>query len=217
PGVHYVAASRDGGPFAWVDGHGLTSQLPARPAVVQTIASATTFYIVFASEADACSSGSPTCLVIASTHNDGDSWSVVTPRYMGADYPGLGNISIAAVVPGAETLVGFGGICQCTRAPFLRSTDRGATWQLLHPLPGGDIPFEYVTFATPDGMLFSRVDNDLEVLPRAGRDWSRIAPAPPDAEAGENLEAVTWDGQGRLVALWASSRYRGGGVWSYAL
>jgi hypothetical protein len=213
PGVHYLAASRDGGPFAWVDGHGLASQLPARPGVVQTIASATTFYIVF-SVGD-CRDSSPACLVIASTRDSGDSWRVVTPRYIGTDYTGLSAISITTVIPGAETLVGFGGLCQCDRPPFLRSTDRGATWRLLRPLPAGGNPFQYVTFATPDGTLFSRVDNDIDVAPHAGGEWSRVAPAPPGVEVGDDLEAVTWDGQGRPVALWASSHVLGGGVWSY--
>jgi photosystem II stability/assembly factor-like uncharacterized protein len=216
PGVHYLAASRDGGPFAWVDGNGLSSQLPAQPAVVQTIASSATFYIVF-SVSSACSDSVSSCLVIASTRDSGDSWRVVTPRYTGTDYPGLSAISITSVIPGTETLVGFGGVCQCARPPFLRSTDGGATWRLLSPVPAGASPFEYVTFATPDGTLFSRVDNDLVTLPRAGQQWSRVAPAPPGAEVGDDLEAVTWDAKGQVVALWASSHVRGGGIWSYAV
>jgi hypothetical protein len=203
---HYLAASTNGGAFAWVDQN--ITGLPAGTTIIagELRAIGTTAYITLST--NTCQSD-PNCLIIARTTNGGASWTHATPNYVGTAYTGVGGIRIVAGAAGAP-LIGVGESCQCDGPPLLRSADGGATWRELPAYPSGYGAREFWTVETPDGTVFATLQQGnlsgpigiYALSPGAGS-W-RLVDYPTGNQSWA-LEGASWDAKGHPTAIWGWS------------
>jgi len=205
-GSHYLAASTNGGAFAWVDQN--ITGLPAgmTPIAGELRAIGNTVYVTFSG--GGCANPQAGCIAIARTTNGGATWTHVAPTYVGHAYTSVGGIRLVAGAPGAP-LIGAASSCQCTAAPLLRSTDSGATWTELPGFSSGYHAREFWTVETPDGTVYATLEQDhfesigIYVLAPGASAWRLVAyPAGGQSWA---LEAATWDASGHPAGLWGWS------------
>ncbi len=173
-----LAVSKNGGPFAW-------TSLPNYAR--QIFSTATTLYVK--------TDGG----VLYSSANLGVSWSKVTPAYQG------NAINATTLVSGAPML-GYDArsIDGPNVYPMVRSSDGGASWQALPPVPAG---FQANTDAveTPDGTIYvtfvgttSFQAGIFKLMPGASQ-WTLVSPLIPGSLF---LNTVIWDASGHPVSVW---------------
>ena len=216
-GSHSLAASTNGGAFTWVDQNLTGLPAGATPISGEMRAAGNTLYWTFT--AGSCLQSSTSCIVIARTSDGGATWTHVTPAYAGSAYAGLTNIRIVASALGAP-LIGFGGTCQCTEPPLLRSTDGGATWHELPRYSTGQRPSEFFTAETPDGTVYATLTtNDsvegIYVLAPGATTWNHLTY--PSGINSWELADASWDANGHPKALWgwAWQNDQSFGLWHY--
>jgi hypothetical protein len=197
PGTHILAASANGGSFAWVDQNGLSAQVQNNAQVDLLTGIGDTLYVNFGVDSPTGSCVDPRCSGVATTADGGATWASIKYTYQGAP------LLVTAGVAGRD-LVAHPRAASYVTGPLLRSTDGGATWSVLPTLPNGLSPQDTATFETPDGTLFASADthpNPTLKLPSGASAWTLIAPAVNDAGSGD-LAAVSWDANGHPLFLW---------------
>ncbi|MDE3229347.1 MAG: hypothetical protein KGO05_05665 [Chloroflexota bacterium] len=188
---HVLAASRNGGPFAWVN----TSFAPLPFTSVGN-----TLYATLSG--GSCPQDPTGCVELARSSDLGVSWSRVLPMYQGY------NVRVLDVAPDGVTMIGqearaasSGGVF-----PLLRSTDGGASWRALPGFPAGKGPNDTnAVFAAPDGAVFARLFGASGAPPCA------IFKLTPGASAWAcsaqtadqfHFALVSWDAHGHPARVW---------------
>jgi hypothetical protein len=192
PGTHILAASTNGGPFTWVDQHGLSAKVQGGAQVDLLTAVGDTLYVNFGvNYPNTCAA--PPCSGIAKTSDGGATWATFDDTNQGG--------SLVVIAGGASRdLI---ATSRSAGAP-LRSTDGGVTWAALPTMPGGLGPGTTSTFETPDGTLFGQIGLHpipTYKLPPGAAAWTLVAPAVNDVGSGD-LSAVSWDANGHPLLLW---------------
>lgn len=217
-GTHYLAAGTNGQGFAWVD-QNINGPPPGASAIAGEMrAIGTTVYITFSG---GCNTPDTGCLMIVRSNDGGATWSHATPTYTGTAYSGVGAIRLVAGAPGAP-LVGAAGMCQCSAAPLVRSTDGGATWTDLPGFPPNYQAREFWTTETPDGTVYATLADDsggtigIYALAPGAKSWRLVAY--PTGGQSWALAAATWDAGGHPMQVWgwSWSNDEVDGVWRHA-
>jgi hypothetical protein len=205
-----LAASRDGGPFAWITLPGGEAGVPAGAVIGQLFAAATALYLGLSPRAEC----PPACVGLLRSDDDGATWTPFAPTYAGRPVAPLG-ASVGGAVLFGRSVADAGG--PAPGAPLLRSTDGGATWRALPAAPARTAALRLV--ATPDGAVYAELYDTgdpssaasragLYRLPPPASGWSYVAPLPEDV--GGPL-VVAWDGaSGAPVGLWAGAHLQFG-------
>jgi hypothetical protein len=145
------------------------------------------------------------CLVIKRSSDRGAAWTIFQPYYHGQHVYLLDQfVSIAD----GQTLLGqlYPGQSGTTHR-YLRSSDGGATWRPLPPLPGDLLIL--TAASTPTGITYVETWNfgiatatpAVYRLASGSRSWILVGALP---ESGLPL-IISWDTKGHPLALWSSS------------
>ena len=197
-----LAASVAGGPFAWVQEHGLFHGAAPGDSINLLLGTPNTIYAVLTSSQTSCVSA---CTRILASSDDGVSWSSYLPTFQG--HP----VNLLWADPDGRTL--FGGYFDDpgeAAGKYVYSIDGGASWRPLTSLPRHSIASSI--FSTPNGTFYAVLDTNPEsppgtILPGVYRlapdtsTWTFVAPQIAD---GSGPVVVSWDATGHPLALWSN-------------
>ncbi len=197
-GYEMLAASVAGRPFVWLNMTYLYAGAPAA-TIGDLLATSATLYVGL---------GSPDCptgCYWVQSRDDGAAWSPFKPTFHGQ------TIMLLATGGDGRALL---GVVERDAPPdsytYLRSTDGGATWQMLSPRPDLLVAEEMV--AAPDGSIYAAFEQDpnnptgqqgsqaalgIYALAPQGAAWQYVGPMPPGG-----LFTLGWNAAGHPLALW---------------
>jgi hypothetical protein len=188
-----LAVSVAGQPFVWANLQSLFANIPSAPTISELLGTTATLYALVGSQTDATA-----CCWFMQSRDGGMSWERFAPtRQEQAVY------LMRASLDGRTLL---GQVVTSGKRAYARSTDGGATWSNLPPLPTALIAGTMQV--TPDGTVYADFDQNLSQAPDAAQlgiyaaapgvsSWAYITTAPPDG-----VFVVSCDATGHPAALW---------------
>lgn len=195
--THFIAASVNGQPLAWVDGNLRLDSTKGNFADLAYAIGPTCFIIVYTSTTP---NTTPTTAYYRTT-NAGVTWTATTGLTTNGTI-----LSILAATPDGKTILGYdAGTMTGTLNGAFRSLDNGAHWQRLPDFP--DQESGYTGFILPDGTLIFGVHptngNNLMLfkLVPGGAQWAMIT----SLNQTIDLLAVIADANGHPAAIWADA------------
>lgn len=196
-----LAASIGGQPFFWVQRNGLFHGAPPDASINALFGADGEIYAVLLAQSDCAVS----CTRVLSSGDGGISWALHTPTFQGQ------SVNLLSQSADGRTLFG-GYFDNPTQAAgkYVYSSDGGATWRQLTPLPLGSIASDI--FSTPDGTCYAVLDTNpgaqlgtitpgVYRLAPGARGWTFVA---PPIGSGGGPVVVSWDAAGHPVALWGN-------------
>ena len=194
---HWIAASVNKQPFAWIDGGPQFTGLPANTSVDLSFTAGTT---IWATETTWTNGQPQPPLSMLKSTDQGATWATV-PNFQYIHQ----TVQPYAATPDGKMIVGNVVVQPPSTYPvFAESLDGGQTWALLPGLPS---PYHGDTvYITPNGSMVAAVTNSQTVVPyflllaNIHANWSTPLQTPDRAY----LEAIQVGTNGAPIRFWAS-------------